>query len=897
MPDFSKHRTPEQETIRDVAGIAAASARSGMSPILVRYFSAVLAKCNYLEYGDPAEYLFRITRVEVPKSPIESIWVPPRFKQQEDAAQDITLDQVLCDQNDCVLILADPGNGKSTLARFLTCFFINRFVDAEQDHFALFIPLPLLQVVGTNEEAVALCAATYVGLENDLALRQYLEREITHATLIFDGLDEVPIGRSASEDSKSVPIRAQVAQLIRSLRWGIGLPKQTQPKMFVTTRSRDYFEDPTSSLGICAHYYMSRFSAPQVAKVVQQWHLLAKERAIQYAQLPLAAELDERRRGIMSVWRENSDLGTICLVPLFLSVLQIVYSDGRDMVSSVSQLCWRAISWFLIEKHYAGTQKTLVTEYREWIIASLVEMGWYSQSQVAAGGSKYLTDQVLRDLTRVVAPEKIRHSDYQTCENAITRIVAFVRKGHGILVNVSEHQFDFAHNIFREVLAGSALRRLPIPERRALAITEQWQVSVRFWAGLCAAEEGGLYEIGAFVGELEEDAQTSIHALFAQAAMLVEVKSIVVERKLTKDLKTRIATVRQHLLSTLARRELTMAQRIQIGDFLSVLGDPRLEQPVMSRMQSIPSAVYRIGRSENHQTRLSKYLSCPASPILEGMLAAFRIGSYLVTNADFKEFVNDSGYKTPQLWPISVAWKWVSGDVSTRSDLIERSRQQAKIHFSSELVGQRLIPDQIPERCAEMINRELPLCWFDPAFNRPNQPVVGINWWEAIAYCLWLELRCKQEGSLKPGDQIGLPTEAEWETAARLCGAGNAYPWITGGPSENSHTRAAVAPGNTPAILRSCGVGLFRATETKLPIFDLVGNAWEWTASKSQLYSEDTFNQVIAIEQGVHDRICRGSSWLSSEEESPQITFRSFDPPFNAYEDLGFRIVLRTVSQ
>jgi formylglycine-generating enzyme required for sulfatase activity len=73
----------------------------------------------------------------------------------------------------------------------------------------------------------------------------------------------------------------------------------------------------------------------------------------------------------------------------------------------------------------------------------------------------------------------------------------------------------------------------------------------------------------------------------------------------------------------------------------------------------------------------------------------------------------------------------------------------------------------------------------------------------------------------------------------------------------------------------------------------MIGNVWEWTRSIPGLRREDAF--VIEPDlNGVHDRIVRGSSWLSQEDESPHVTFRSFDPSCNAYEDLGFRIAIVT---
>src|SRR6476661_709583 len=62
-----------------------------------------------------------------------------------------------------------------------------------------------------------------------------------------------------------------------------------------------------------------------------------------------------------------------------------------------------------------------------------------------------------------------------------------------------------------------------------------------------------------------------------------------------------------------------------------------------------------------------------------------------------------------------------------------------------------------------------PPLWDDPNFNNPTQPVVAVSWFDAVAYCDWL--------SCASGKRYRLPTEAEWERAARGGVDGESFPW------------------------------------------------------------------------------------------------------------------------
>jgi formylglycine-generating enzyme required for sulfatase activity len=370
-----------------------------------------------------------------------------------------------------------------------------------------------------------------------------------------------------------------------------------------------------------------------------------------------------------------------------------------------------------------------------------------------------------------------------------------------------------------------------------------------------------------------------------RAEVLSEVCVVARESGLMRDLKMRIAASRKELLRLLDRRNLSFNRRLRIGDLLGTMGDPRLESGPVANLHWVNAGKREIGRASNHLTRIPKYQSVPAAPKITGNVGRFAVGQFVVTNVEYRKFIVEAGYATRRYWPPE-GWMWISGDERFLRKLITFANEAAPIHLSSEILGQRLVPDDIPDQCERMIRRSAPMYLSDQAHNRPNQPIVGVNWWEAYAYCRWLDELLHSSAALANDLQVRLPTEAEWETAARSCAGDSPHPWQSGLASENAHVRVIERQSDEARALRSCGVGSFPFVG---PVYDVVGNVWEWTASFAEPYSAKIFDQTVQ-ESGLFDRVARGSSWLSSEVESTEITFRSFDPPYNAYEDLGFRI-------
>jgi formylglycine-generating enzyme required for sulfatase activity len=168
-----------------------------------------------------------------------------------------------------------------------------------------------------------------------------------------------------------------------------------------------------------------------------------------------------------------------------------------------------------------------------------------------------------------------------------------------------------------------------------------------------------------------------------------------------------------------------------------------------------------------------------------------------------------------------------------------------------------------------------PAFWNDDAFNNPTQPVVGICWFEARAYCAWL--------SAQTGETFRLPTEAEWEAAARG-EQGRRYAF-------GDDFDAARCNAFETHIRRTTPIGVFPGGETSAGLLDMTGNTWDWTSS---LFSDYPYNAADGREEvnatSPALRVVRGGSWFSAPLSAHAAYHPAFAPDFRN-DDVGLRVV------
>ena len=206
----------------------------------------------------------------------------------------------------------------------------------------------------------------------------------------------------------------------------------------------------------------------------------------------------------------------------------------------------------------------------------------------------------------------------------------------------------------------------------------------------------------------------------------------------------------------------------------------------------------------------------------------------------------------------------------------ENERPRRRVRVDSFGIGKFPVTHSEYKEFLDDTQRPAPPFWGDPGFAGPRQPVVGVDWHDAEAYCRWL--------SQRSGAEMRLPTEAEWERAARGALEGAAYPWGDEPPWERSYIGWDEKNGG-PApvgINQANGFGLY----------DMSEGVHEWCSD----YYDYHYYRYASAENprgplSGERRSSRGGSWRHKIKFS-RCAARSSLPPSFKYSDYGFRVAM-----
>ncbi len=177
-------------------------------------------------------------------------------------------------------------------------------------------------------------------------------------------------------------------------------------------------------------------------------------------------------------------------------------------------------------------------------------------------------------------------------------------------------------------------------------------------------------------------------------------------------------------------------------------------------------------------------------------------------------------------------------------------------------------------RFLEATGRMPPPFWGDRDFSHPQQPVVAVSWFDANAYCEWL--------SAMTGSPYRLPTEAEWERAARGGAEGMSFPWGNEPPElrPGYHDRWKTGPERVE-----------QSQPNAYGLFEMCENVHEWCSDwfAAEYYAISPERNPQGPEEGTR-KASRGGSWRHQIKMSRCSARSSILPEFK-YADYGFRVV------
>lgn len=168
----------------------------------------------------------------------------------------------------------------------------------------------------------------------------------------------------------------------------------------------------------------------------------------------------------------------------------------------------------------------------------------------------------------------------------------------------------------------------------------------------------------------------------------------------------------------------------------------------------------------------------------------------------------------------------------------------------------------------------------EPAFNEDDRPTAMVSWNDARAYCVWL---AEQPAEKKAGRVYSLPTEAQWEWAARAGTATTRHFGETDkGQADYSWFNVTYTPNPTHEVKGRGRQPVGKLKPNAFGLYDLLGNVWEWCEDR----------RIDEATGETRDSVMRGGSWRSGASHCTSVAHDPGDPNMKA-DNIGFRVVCR----
>jgi len=790
-----------------------------------------------------------------------------------------------------LVLLGDPGSGKSSFVNFVACCLAGENIENKNINLNLLTrPLPkkdgkddinrqrwshgpLLPVVinlkdfmtkeppGKRKTGRAYHLWNYIEQElTDANLDHfstYLEEELRNngALILMDGLDEVPEANDR---------RGQLIEIIEDFMHSFD-----RCRFLVTSRTYAYKKQNFNITGVKSTV-LSGFGSGQIIRFINQWYNHLTER-----QLMHRSNSRTNIKYLKQTIFGNSRIRELSESPLLLTLLASLHAwRGGNLPENREELYADAVDllfdWWVRPKSLSTKSRSNIDSEPGLLDLLNIDRTKMRQFLNELAYKVHSSQQELMgtaDITEKNLVSGIINIAESSIEGSKKIISDYLSNRAGLLIPKGIKLFAFPHRNIQEYLAACFLTDEDFPDQ-IVELTRndfsRWR-EVAILAGAKAAKgtSNNLWLLSDKLCSENEPTPVVEDVQCANIAGQALSEFARLDRVTAKN-KNKLERIKRWLVHIIRGKQLSAQERALAGDSLARLGDTRIPVIAISNMKFcyVPKGILWMGNNAKNAYENER-------PHHEVELSEFYISLYPVTVAQYYEFVNAGGYQDENFWEEAIEDKlWKTGQLSGRSK-----------------------PD------------------YDySTFNLKNHPVVGITWYEAAAFTRWLTKHWRDAGHLSENEIFRLPTEAEWEKAARggdtipkekvivsCCEKVSEMPEIIKNPlSERlfpwgneidsdrcNYIETKIGATNAVGCFAT-GVGPHGCEETS-------GNVLEWCLDWYGKYPTKKTVDPKGPAKSPH-KVARGGSWANSERHC-RLSNRGFWKPDACGRYLGFRVV------
>jgi len=711
-----------------------------------------------------------------------------------------------------VVVIGDPGSGKSTLLKHLAL------------HLAIEANAPLPILVPLNAYADALSKADchlqqylpdyFAGVTKDLSgLGPLFDHALAtgSAVILLDGLDEV------QRDRPHLAARVEAfAQEVLT----------RGNKVVVTSRIVGYRETPLDAKA-WALYTLLDFDRAAIEAFATKW-CMAFEKSTKGDTPEALAAAEVERKGLLAAIVANPGVGNLASNPLLLTILALIKRQNVELPNRrviLYELYLKTLisAWSkarALDKKPVGPP----LDYLQTISVLGPLALWLRQENPTAG--LVTEERLIEWLTQFFMGEDWGYRRGDAAKQA-REFLNSVHTYSNLLLERGPGRYGFLHLTLEEALAARGLVQLSqLKLEDSLSVMREhltdpaWRetilLAVGVW-GLVREEPRKAGEVVRAILKMDCDGDDACLNVLLAGACLEDVGELGLGRAAAND----------------------------VVDALLAASRNRALPPAVQR-----DAGFSLGRAGWQPDDLDAFVTIPAGPFLYGrrnerkvIERPYQIAKYPVTNLQYRRFMDARGYEQKRFWSDD-GWHWRMDTYNTK----------ATEQWEKERLAQRP-----PEERSE------PFFWDDAKSTNLLAPIVGVCWFEAEAYCNWL--------AHEIGRPVRLPTEEEWERAARYID-GRPYPW--GNEFDQNKLNSSDFWHRDSSTASTTIVGQFPSGNSIEGVSDLSGNVWEW--------------QNVWSDEWQNHRAVRGGAWSDLRVYVRGVA-RYWNFPDFFYNNLGFRVM------